>query len=146
MLFVRKNLALQRQKRAARVNQIETGQVVVEGDLLSAEMLLHGHRKVGAALDGRIVGDDHHLAPADPADPGDDPRPRAGPVVHPIRRQRRQLQKGRRGIEHPLDPLPHREFAPCPAPRLGRLAAAGRGPGEPPFEFGDGGGVRLRKG
>ena len=42
------------------------------GDLLGPQVLLHRDRVVGAAFDGGVVGDDHALAPGDPADAGDD--------------------------------------------------------------------------
>ena len=48
------------------------GSRLARGDLLRAQVLLDRHRVVGAALDGRVVGDDHALAAADPADAGDD--------------------------------------------------------------------------
>ena len=70
-----KDLGLQRQERAARVDQVDAGQPVLERDLLRADVLLHRDRIVGAALDRRVVGDDQHLAARDPADAGDDARP-----------------------------------------------------------------------
>ena len=62
VLAIGKDLGLQRQKRAARVDEVDAGQAVLERDLLRAQVLLHGDRVVGAALDGGVVGDDHHLA------------------------------------------------------------------------------------
>ena len=41
---VRKHLGLQRQERAARVDEIDARQPVVERDLLRADVLLHGER------------------------------------------------------------------------------------------------------
>ena len=74
VMLVGKDLGLHRQKRAARIDQVNARQPVFDRDLLRAQMLLHGHRKIGAALDGRVVGDDHRLAAVDAADAGDDAR------------------------------------------------------------------------
>ena len=73
VVAIREDLRLERQERAAGVDEIDAGQPVLEGDLLGAEVLLDRHRVVGAALDGRVVGDDHAGRALDPADPGDDP-------------------------------------------------------------------------
>jgi hypothetical protein len=52
--------------------RVDTGQPVLERDLLRPEVLLHGHREVRAAFDRRVVGHDHHFAAADAADAGHD--------------------------------------------------------------------------
>ena len=59
-----KDVGLQRQVCAAAVDEIDARQLVLERDLLGPEMLLHGHREVGPALDGRVVGDDTHRVPS----------------------------------------------------------------------------------
>ena len=58
VIAVGEHLGLQRQERAARVDEVDAGQPVVERDLLRAQVLLDGDRVVGPALDGRVVGDD----------------------------------------------------------------------------------------
>ena len=58
MIAIGKDLVLARQMSAAAVDEIEAGQVVLLRDLLGAEMFLDGQRKIGAALDGRVIGDD----------------------------------------------------------------------------------------
>ena len=63
VLAVGEDLGLQRQERAAGVDQVDARQPVLQRDLLRAQVLLDGHRVVGAALDRRVVGDDHALAP-----------------------------------------------------------------------------------
>src|SRR3546814_5085361 len=50
MVAVGKDLVLMRQVRAARIDEIDAGQAVRLGDLLRAEMLLDGHRIIGAAF------------------------------------------------------------------------------------------------
>ena len=83
------------QVRAARVDQVDARQPVVQRHLLGAQVLLDRHRVVGAALDGRVVGHDHALAAADPADAGDQARAGGVAAVQAVRRQRRQLEERR---------------------------------------------------
>ena len=66
VLAVGEDLVLQRQEGAAGVDEVDARQPVLQRDLLRPQVLLDRHRVVGAALDGRVVGDDHALAPADP--------------------------------------------------------------------------------
>ena len=72
MIAVGKHLVLARQERAARVDEVDTRQVILCGDLLRAQVLLDGQRIIGAAFYGRIVGDDHAFEPVNPADTGND--------------------------------------------------------------------------
>ena len=76
VIAVGEHLGLQRQERAARVDQVDAGQAVLERDLLRAHVLLHRHRVVRAALHRGVVGDDDHFAAGDAADAGDDARAR----------------------------------------------------------------------
>ena len=73
VVAVGEDLGLERQERAAGVDEVDARQPVLLGDLLRAQVLLDGEREVRAALDGRVVGDDDALAALDDADPGDDP-------------------------------------------------------------------------
>jgi hypothetical protein len=74
VMRVGEDLILQRQIRAARIDEIQTGQMIFLGDLLRAQMLFDGHRKIRTAFDGGVVGNDHHFAVGDPSDAGDDAR------------------------------------------------------------------------
>ena len=65
VVAVGEDVGLERQEGAAGVHQVDAGQAVLLGDLLRAQVLLDGHREVGAALDRRVVGDDHALLPLD---------------------------------------------------------------------------------
>jgi hypothetical protein len=69
-------------------------------------MLLHRHRVVGAALDGGVVADDHHLAPGDAADAGDHAGAMHILVVHVIGGERADLEEGRAGVEQAQDAFP----------------------------------------
>ena len=107
VLAVGEHLGLERQERAAGVDEVDARQPVLLGDLLRAQVLLHREREVRAALHRRVVRDDHALAPLDDADPGDDAGARRLAVVEvPTRRAR--PARGRR----------------CPGRRAGRSARA----------------------
>ena len=89
VLLVGKHLVLQRQKCAARIDQVDARQMILGRDLLRAQVLLDGHRIIGAALDRRIVGHDHALAAADAADTGDDAGGGHFAAIHAHRRPAR---------------------------------------------------------
>ena len=124
VLPVRKDLGLHRQERAARVHEVDARQAVFERDLLRAEVLLHGEWVVRATFDGRVVGDDEHLAARDAADAGDEAGARRLAVVHAPGGERRQLEERRAGVEKAVDPLPHRQLALAPVTLQVALAAA----------------------
>ena len=117
MLAVGKDLVLVRQVRAAAVHQIDAGQPVLRRDLLGAQVLLHRQRIIGPALHRGVIGHDHHRLALHPPHPGDQPRPRRGAVVEPMRRQRADLEKRRAGIEQHRHPLPRQHLAPGDVPR-----------------------------
>ncbi len=111
MLAVREDLGLVRQVGAAGIDEIDAGKPVLQGDLLRPQVLFHRHRVVGAALDGGIIGDDHHLASLDAADAGDD----AGAVdrlaIHAVGGELRQFEEGRSGIEQTHHPVARQKLA-----------------------------------
>ena len=105
MVAVGKHLVLRRQKRPARIDQIKARQPILAGNLLRAQMLFDGDREIGAAFDGRVVGDDDAFAPHDPPDPGDDPGRRHLAVIHAERSERREFEERRSRIEQQPHPL-----------------------------------------
>ena len=139
-----------RQERAARVDQVDAGQAVLQRDLLRAQVLLDRHRVVGAALDRGVVGDDHALAPVHHADAGDEPgapgasssyRPCAASATAPEMgvpgSSRRRRARGRTAcrVSRGAPALPRRRpgacfqaFAPAPRPAS---SDGGRFPGTP---------------
>ena len=138
VLAVGEDLVLERQERAAGVHEVDARQPVVERHLLRAQVLLDRHRVVRAALDRRVVGDDHALAPADAADAGDDPRARRVAVVHAVGGERRSAPGTARPC--PAAGRRARAGAACRASvcRVARLlAAAHRHPRELLVEIGD---------
>ena len=109
-----KHLGLEEQIGAAGFNQPHHRQLVLHGDLLNAQMLLHAHRCRGPAFDGAIIGGHDATDAGHIADAG---YPTAALnalaaviVVHAEARQRRQLEPGRAGIEHESDPLARQQL------------------------------------
>ena len=130
VLAIGEDLVLQRQERAAGIDQIDARQMVVARDLLRPQMLLHGDGIIGAALDGGVVGDDHAVAPAHLADAGDDAGRRDVAVIHAVRRERRELQEWTAGIEQRGDAVAHQELAALGVARPRFVGAAARRLGE----------------
>ncbi len=126
VLPVREDLGLEREKRAAGVDEVDAREPVLRCHLLRAEVLLDREREVRAALDRRVVRDDHALAALDHADARDDAGARRLPVVEIPRRQRVQLEECSVGIEQPVDPLARGQLA-ARAVALDRLLAAAAG-------------------
>ena len=130
VVAIGKDLGLERQEGPARIDQVDARQPVLERDLLRAQVLLDGHRVVGAALDGRVVGDDDAGRALDPADAGDDPGPGRIVVVEAGRRQRAQLQEGGPRVQQAVDPFADGELAAFTVSRDRSVVAAGATPGD----------------
>ena len=98
-------------------------------------MLLHRHRIICAALDGRVVGDDHDLAALDKADSGDQPCAVDVALIHAESCERADFQKRRAGIDQTCDAFARQKLAPrdMTFARLGRPALCGGAP--PQAEF-----------
>ncbi len=111
VVAIGKHVRLQVQKRAARVHQVDRRQVVFLSNRLGAHVLLDRFGEVGAAFDGRIVGDDHAFQPGNAADSGDDARARRFAAVQIPGRQRRQLQEGAAVVQNGVDALVHEQLA-----------------------------------
>jgi hypothetical protein len=85
--------------------------MVLQRDLLCAQVLLHRERVVGTALHRRVVRDDHARGAAHTADARDDPRPGRLVVVHPVGSERTNLQKRRPRIQQDLNALTGEQFS-----------------------------------
>ena len=94
VVAVGEHVGLQRQERAARVDQVEARQVVLLCHLLRPQVLLHGEREVGAPLHGGVVRDDHAVAAFHDADPGHDPGRRRLAAVRVPGGELVELQEG----------------------------------------------------
>ena len=122
MVAVGKDVLLAWQVGAAGIDQIDARQVVLAGDLLCAQMFLHGDRIVGAALDRCVVGDDDAFAPLDAADAGDQPGRRHRLVVDPVGSELAELEERRADVEQRLDPVARQQLT-APKVALTRLLA-----------------------
>ena len=137
MPLVRENLVLHRQEGAAGIDHVDAGQIVLPRDVLGAQMLLHRHRIIGAALDGGVVGDHDAFAARYPPDPGDDAGRMHVAAIEAVGRQRRQFEKRRAGIDQQIDALARQHFSARSVPRPRCLAAAAGDLIELFAEFGD---------
>ncbi len=91
IVAVREDFSLHRQKCAAAVHQIDAGQIVLQSDLLRAQVLPDSHRIIRAALDGRIVSDDQAFRAAYATNAGDDASRRRDVLVKFPSGERRDL-------------------------------------------------------
>ncbi len=132
-----KHLVLQRQERAAGVDQVDAGQVVLARDFLRAQVLLHRHREVGAALDRGVVGDDHHFLSHHPADAADHAGGGRGVVVHAFGGERGDLEERRARVEQGGDAIARQQLAALGVLVARLLAAAVGGARQAGVEFVD---------
>ena len=137
MVAVGKDLVLQRQERAAGIDEIDARQMILLGDLLRAQMLFDRHRIVRSALDGRVVGDDDAVLPFDDADAGDDSGGRRIRLRTCRTPRAPRVRGSRSGIDESFDPLASGEFVAA-AMLFDRFrAAAGAHCDEPLAQLGD---------
>ena len=129
MVAVGKDFVLIGQIGAAAIDQIDAGQLAFLGDFLRAQVLFHRHRVIGAALDRRVIGNDHHVEPVDATDPGDDAGAGRRIVIHAIGRRRADFQKRAARIKKVRNPLTRRHLAARGVP-LHRLGATSGGGGQ----------------
>ena len=123
VVAVGEDLGLQRQERAAGVDEVDARQAVLLGDLLRAQVLLHGQREVGAALHGRVVREEDTRLSLHHADAGDDPGRRRLTVVELPGREGAELEERRARVDEPVDTLA-RGHLPAGAVALDRGGAA----------------------
>ncbi len=126
MLAVGKHLVLVRQVGAAGIDEIDARQPACARDLLRAQMLLHRHREIRAALHRRVVGDDDAFPPPDAADAGDDPGRRHLAAIHSVRCKLRKLEERRAGVDQRHHPRARQHLAAPLVPPACRVAAARR--------------------
>ena len=126
VLAVGEDVVLPRQEGAARVDEVDARQPVLQRDLLRPQMLLDRHRVVGAALHRRVVGDDHAFLAVDTADAGDHSRGRSFAVVHAPGRELADLEERRAGVEQAVDALARQQLA-ARGVALARLRVAAEG-------------------
>ena len=126
VLAVGEHVVLVGQVRAARVHQVDARQAVLQRHLLRTQVLLHRHRKVGAALHRRVVAHDDALAPGDAAHARDDAGARRLAVVHAVGGELPDLEEGRPRVEERPHALARQELAARRVLGARRLVAAER--------------------
>ncbi len=131
VLAVGEHLVLLRQEGATRVDEVDARQPVLLRDLLGAEVLLHRHRVVRAALDRGVVADDHDRPALHEADARDDARTRRVAVVESLRGERRQLEERAALVEQPVDPVAWQQLSAGDMAFTRALGPAECGGGEP---------------
>jgi hypothetical protein len=111
VLLVREGPGLVGQEDPARVDEVDARQPVLEGHFLGPDMFLDGHREIGPALDGRVVGHDEDLSAVDDADPRDQAGAGGFVIVLAGGGKRTELEERRPRIEEPVEALADQELA-----------------------------------
>ena len=124
VLAVGEHVVLLGQEAAAGVDQVDARQPVLRRDLLRAQVLLHRHRVVGAALDGGVVRHDHAFAARDAADAADHGGRVHVAAVHAPSGELADLEEGRAGIEQLQHALARQQLAAGDMPISGGGIAA----------------------
>jgi len=135
VVHVGENLVLHGQERAARIDQVQAGEMVLFGDGLGAQVLLDRDGVVGSALDGGVVGDDQALAARDRADARHDACRRGLVEIHLPGGQGGEFQEGRARVEQAADALAHVELALLGVASLGALTTAASHLGQAVAQF-----------
>ena len=105
-MSVRKHFILIREIGAAGIYQVDTGEVVFLGDVLSTQMLFHRDGEVGTTFDRCVIDDDDALLPVNPPDACNDTGGRYIIfAVHVVRSQLREFEKRRAWIYQCVDPV-----------------------------------------
>lgn len=95
-----------------RVNKVDAWELVLKGDFLRSQVLLHRHGKIGAAFDRRIVCDDHARCSGNDADPGQYAGSWTNSLIEPRSGELSDFKKGCARIYQLLNTLAHVELAP----------------------------------
>ena len=119
------HLLLRGQVGAAGLDEADHRQAVLHRHVVEPQDLAQRPRVGGAALDGRVVGDEQALDALDHADTGD--HGGADLEVGAPRGERAQLEERRVAVEHHVDALARGELAPVAMARDLALPAAGEG-------------------
>ena len=99
------------QECAARIDKIDTRQIILERNLLCAQMFLYAGGVVSAAFHRRIVGDDHAFDPLDPANAGNHPGTRNIGFIHPPGSELTDLEKRRTDIQELAHAIARQQLA-----------------------------------
>jgi len=128
MIAVGKDLVLQRQVGAARIDQVDAGQMALSRDFLGAQVLFHRQRKIAAAFYRGVVADHHAVEPLDPPDPGDDAGGGRRAIIHAVGGCGADFQERAAGVEQVRHPFARGHLATLALAVAGGLATPlGRG-------------------
>ena len=106
-----KDADLIREVDAGAIHEIDDRDPLAHRNLLRAQDLGDRLGPPRAGLDGRVVRDDHHLAPLGDTDPGDDARAGCLAVVAVVRHQEAKLEPWAPWIEQAPHPLARRQLS-----------------------------------
>ena len=106
MVLVREHPVLEGKEHAAGIHEVDAGEPVLQGDLLSPAVLEHGLGIIGSSLDRGVVGHDQDLSAVHPAHARDHAGARSLIVVHAVGGQNGKFQEGRVSVEELVQPLP----------------------------------------
>jgi hypothetical protein len=107
VLLVREDVQLAGQVGSTRLDQVDTGQAVLPGDLLSTQVLLDSDRVVGASLDGRVVGNNHALDAVDATNTGNDSSCRDLVLVKLMSSKLTNLEERRSIVQQAINTISH---------------------------------------
>ena len=111
MFAVGEDFGLVGQVRAAAVDEVDARQMVFHRHFLCPQVLFHGDGEIGPAFHGRVIADDQAFPALDAADASDQSGAGRFAVIHAVRRQGADLEKGAAGVDQLLDPLAGEELA-----------------------------------
>ena len=103
VVLVGEDLVLHRQEGAAGIDEIDHAELVLERDVLRADVFLGRDREERAALHGRVVRDEHVGHAVHGPDARDDATAGRFVVVLAVTAQGRQLEEGCAFVDHAVD-------------------------------------------
>ena len=124
VISVWKHFILIRQVGPARVDQVNTGQIVLCGHFLRTQMLFHAERVVGTTFHRGVVAHNHAVHATDPAYARNGARARRSTTVHAPGCQGCQFQKRGTGVKQTRHAFARQQFAACGVAFVGHFATA----------------------
>ena len=112
MVLVGKDLVLEGQEGAARIDQVDNTKPVLFGDFLGPHMFLDRHWQQAAAFDRCVVCDEDPRHTVHDPDTGDNACTRRFVVVLAVGTQRGKLEEWRVVVGHEIDAIAHHDLAP----------------------------------
>ena len=105
-----KDIFLQREKNASGIDQVDRGNVTVDGDVLRPDHLFRRHGEKSTSFNSGVIHDQHEQPAVHMCDRGDNAGPRsAAPLfIHAMRRIDAELKQLCSRIDQQLDALTRR--------------------------------------